>query len=83
MSSPNPVDVVLQFEQLINSRNVDAIAGLLTEDSVFIDSLGQCIQGISKLRGAWTGYFKMVMIFDEPSGQRNGIALRESIIGAQ
>ena len=60
MSSPNPVDVVLQFERLINARNVDAIAGLLTEDSVFIDALGQSMQGISKLRGAWTGYFKMV-----------------------
>lgn len=60
MSFANPVEVVLQFEQTINSRSVDAIAGLLTEDSVFIDSLGQTIQGIGNLRAAWTSYFKMV-----------------------
>ena len=60
MHSANPIEVVLEYERLINSRNVDAIAGLLTEDSVFIDSLGQTIQGAGNLRAAWNGYFKMV-----------------------
>jgi hypothetical protein len=59
MHSANPVEVVLEFERLINSRNVDAIAGLLSEESAFIDSLGQSIQGVANLRSAWTGYFKM------------------------
>jgi ketosteroid isomerase-like protein len=60
MHSANPVEVVLEFERLVNSRNVDAITGLLTEDSVFIDSLGQSIHGAGNLRAAWSGYFKMV-----------------------
>ena len=60
MHSANPVEVVLEFERLINSHNVDAITGLLSEDSVFIDSLGQSIQGAGNLRAAWSGYFKMV-----------------------
>src|SRR5215472_14929445 len=60
MHSANPVEVVLEFERLINSRNVEAIAALLSEDSAFIDSLGQSIQGVANLRSAWTGYFKMV-----------------------
>jgi len=60
MSSMSPVEVVLEFERLVNSRNVDAIAGLLAEDSVFIDSLGQTIQSLGNLRKAWSGYFQMV-----------------------
>jgi ketosteroid isomerase-like protein len=56
----NPVDVVLKFEQAINSRNVDAVCALLTPDSVFIDSLGNRVEGAQKMRPAWEGYFKMV-----------------------
>ena len=56
----DPVDVVLKFEQQINSRNPAAIAGLLTADSVFVDSLGARVQGLEKLRAAWEGYFQMV-----------------------
>jgi ketosteroid isomerase-like protein len=56
----NPIEAVLKFEQLINSRSPDAVCGLLTEDSVFIDSLGNRMVGMDALRKAWTGYFKMV-----------------------
>ena len=50
----------MKFEELINSCSSEAVAGLLTDDSVFIDSLGNKIQGADKLRGAWAAYFKMV-----------------------
>jgi len=56
----NPVALVLQFEQAINSRNPEAICSLMASDGEFIDSLGNRIQGTEKLRSAWTGYFKMV-----------------------
>ncbi|MGB2603590.1 MAG: nuclear transport factor 2 family protein [Candidatus Sulfotelmatobacter sp.] len=56
----NSVDVVLQFEQVINSHNPGAVVALLTPDSVFVDSLGSRVQGVEKLRAAWEGYFKMV-----------------------
>src|SRR5215475_6581441 len=56
----SPIDVVLHFEQLINSRNAEAICGLMTADSAFVDSLGNRIEGQVKLRAAWEGYFKMV-----------------------
>ena len=55
----HPVDVVLQFEHAINSRNPDAICSLMGSDGEFIDSLGNRIQGAEKLRAAWAGYFKM------------------------
>lgn len=54
------VSAVLKFEELINAKDPEAIVGLSTEDSVFIDSLGNKIQGAKKLREAWAGYFRMV-----------------------
>lgn len=56
----NPIQVVLKFEELINSRRPEAISAFMTPDGEFIDSLGNRIQGAEKLRSAWTGYFKMV-----------------------
>ena len=56
----SPIDVVLKFEQLINSHNAEAVCALCTGDSVFIDSLGNRVEGAQKLRAAWEGYFKMV-----------------------
>jgi ketosteroid isomerase-like protein len=55
-----PINIVLKFEQAINSRSVDAVCALLTPDSIFVDSLGNKIEGTDKLRSAWEGYFKMV-----------------------
>lgn len=60
MASADPISVVLQFEEAINSRNPDAVVSLMTDDSVFVDSLGNKIQGTAKLKAAWAGYFKMV-----------------------
>jgi len=58
--SSDPVEVVLEFERRINSRNAGTVVDLLSLDSVFIDSLGSRVQGLEKLRAAWDGYFKMV-----------------------
>jgi ketosteroid isomerase-like protein len=55
----HPIDVVLQFERAINSRNPEAIVSLMTADAEFIDSLGSHIKGTDRLRTAWIGYFKM------------------------
>ena len=55
-----PINVILKFEQLINSRLAEAVCSLLTPDSVFIDSLGNRMEGAAKMRSAWEGYFKMV-----------------------
>lgn len=56
----NPIEVVLKFEQAINARSAEAVCAMLTPDSVFIDSLGNRVDGAAKLRSAWEGYFKMV-----------------------
>lgn len=56
----NPIEIVLQFERLINAGKAEDICSLMTADGEFIDSLGNRIQSMEKLRAAWTGYFKMV-----------------------
>lgn len=60
MSSDNAIATVLKFEQLINSRSADAVCSLVTQDSLFIDSLGTRMEGHERLLAAWQGYFKMV-----------------------
>ena len=60
MSAPNPIEVVLKFEQRINARNPQDVCALMTTDGEFIDSLGNRLQGTQKLVAAWEGYFKMV-----------------------
>lgn len=60
MPMSNPIQVVLEFERLINTRNPGAICALMTAGGEFIDSMGNGFQGAGKLRAAWEGYFKMV-----------------------
>jgi uncharacterized protein (TIGR02246 family) len=48
------------FVNAINHQNPEEIAGLMTEDHVFIDSLGTRIAGRDEMQKGWQGYFKMV-----------------------
>lgn len=52
-----PVETVLQFMERINQHDADKLAELMTEDHVFIDSLGQSVSGREKMRAAWRGYY--------------------------
>ncbi len=58
--SSNAIDVVLEFERAINSRDAASVAALLTANSVLVDSLGARVEGRQKLRAGWEGYYKMV-----------------------
>ena len=53
----NPVETILQFLERINQHDADKLAELMTEDHVFIDSLGQSTRGREKMRTGWQGYF--------------------------
>jgi ketosteroid isomerase-like protein len=41
----------------INERDVDKLAELMTEDHVFIDSLGNSVRSREKMRDGWRGYY--------------------------
>jgi ketosteroid isomerase-like protein len=58
MSSKNPVETVLAFLEAINSSNVDKLCALMSEDHVFVDGLGNRVEGKEAMRKGWTGYLK-------------------------
>jgi len=51
------VETVLHFLEAINLRDADKLAELMTEDHVFIDSLGQSVKGRESMRLGWRGYY--------------------------
>ena len=58
MRNDEPIAVVLAFLEAINSRNVDRLCALMSEDHVCVDALGNKVQGRESMRKAWTGYFQ-------------------------
>jgi ketosteroid isomerase-like protein len=48
---------VLAFLDRINKRDADKLAELMTEDHIFVDSLGNTMQGREKMRVGWRGYY--------------------------
>lgn len=59
MDSQKPTAVVLQFIERINAADITAMCGLMPEDHVFIDGLGNRVVGREKLRAGWKGYFAL------------------------
>jgi uncharacterized glyoxalase superfamily protein PhnB len=55
----NPVETVLRFMESINERDVDKLAALMTEDHLFVDSLGREMRSREKMRAAWQGFYAM------------------------
>jgi uncharacterized protein (TIGR02246 family) len=51
------VSTVVEFLDRINQHDADRLAEYMTEDHVFIDSLGQSVSGREKMRSGWRGYF--------------------------
>src|SRR5277367_266237 len=51
------VDTVLEFLDRINQHDADKLAEYMTEDHVFIDTLGQSVGGREKMSSGWRGYF--------------------------
>jgi ketosteroid isomerase-like protein len=60
LNSESTKHVALAFVDAINHRRVEEIADLMTEDHVFIDSLGTKIVGKQRMKAGWEGYFRMV-----------------------
>ena len=54
-----PVETILDFIERINQRDADKLSGLMTEDHVFIDSLGQTVRGRDAMRAGWRGYYAL------------------------
>jgi ketosteroid isomerase-like protein len=55
-----PLEVALNFVDRINRGDVDGLAGLMTDDHRFIDSMGAEIRGRETMRLGWVEYLRMV-----------------------
>ena len=53
MSGKLPVDTVLAFLEQINAGNVGGLCALMTEDHLFVDRLGNHVQGREAMRKGW------------------------------
>jgi ketosteroid isomerase-like protein len=53
----NPVETLLAFFDAINRHDPDKLASLMTQDHIFIDSLGNSVRGREKMRAGWVAYF--------------------------
>jgi ketosteroid isomerase-like protein len=60
MGNPQPLEVAMDFIKRINSGDVNALCGLMTEEHIFQDALGKRIIGRETMRQGWTMYFKLV-----------------------
>ena len=52
--------VAQAFIRAINRQDADALAGLMTEQHRFIDSMGKAAVGRETMRQSWIKYFQMV-----------------------
>jgi len=55
----NSAQTFTQFASAINRHDVKALTALMTPGHVFIDSLGNRVQGVTAMEAGWRGYFAM------------------------
>jgi ketosteroid isomerase-like protein len=58
MEDEPAVRTVLEFMSRINRHQADSLADYMTDDHVFIDSLGQSVSGRETMRAGWRHYFE-------------------------
>jgi ketosteroid isomerase-like protein len=55
----NAREIFNSFVAAINRHDISALAALLVEDHVFVDTLGYRVQGRAAMEAGWRGYFGM------------------------
>jgi ketosteroid isomerase-like protein len=55
----DPTNTVLHFMERINAHDANALAKCMTEDHVFMDSLGNAVRGRETMRMGWRSYFTL------------------------
>jgi ketosteroid isomerase-like protein len=53
----DPESVVVRFNEGINGRDLDVLGRLMSDDHVFIDSVGGRVDGRQPCLAAWRGFF--------------------------
>jgi len=55
----NSADILRQWLAAINGHDVTALAALMAAGFVFVDSLGNGVDGANSVEAAWRSYFVM------------------------
>jgi ketosteroid isomerase-like protein len=58
-ATTDSAEIYQQFVTAINLHDVKALASLMTIDHVFVDALGNRVQGATSMEAGWRGYFAM------------------------
>jgi ketosteroid isomerase-like protein len=48
-----------QFVAAINAHDMKALTSLMTQDHLFVDAMGNRVQGAQSMHAGWRGYFAM------------------------
>lgn len=79
MNSSKVVQLALQFVGEINSHSPEQLAKLMSEDHLFIDSVGSKVSGRESMVSAWAHYFSMFpdyeMVVEDTMARDNVAAL--------
>jgi len=59
MVLPDPKSIAIQFNDCINSHDVEGLSRLMTDDHTFIDREGHTVTGKDAMTRAWTEFFAM------------------------
>ncbi|MCC8188696.1 MAG: nuclear transport factor 2 family protein [Bacteroides sp.] len=75
-----PETVALRFNDCINRRDLDGLTDLMTDDHVFVDSIGQRVEGKRANRKMWNDFFTLFPdyqnIFETVTRQGNTVIMR-------
>ena len=55
----DPSRTFKQFVTAINNHDLQALRELMSPDHIFVDSLGNRVQGVASMHAGWRGYFTM------------------------
>ena len=62
IAEPNPAaatEIVNRFVAAINDHEVETLASLMTDEHLFVDSVGNQVRGAHAMKGGWRGYFAL------------------------
>ena len=59
MAATNSAEILRQWLAAINGHDVSALTALMAADHVFVDSLGNRVNGAKSMEAGWRGYFAM------------------------
>ena len=78
MSKTAEIESVLSFIEAINTHNLEQLTDLMTDDHIFVDTLGRRMSGLEEIREEWR---KFMDVFPDYKVTVADILQKENVIG--